>query len=144
MNWPTRPQPEQPALSTTRSRTVFAWLPKACSDGRTRWLCRVRRTQVFRSYVPWFSYTGAACWDGWRPFRYDPLRLPPVDLRTREEFIEQQVQQIGVPCTPLLEATIRYVAGKQYDASASFGSPWKEAMATIRAEVQRQVREPDS
>lgn len=52
MRWRTNARP-RPEVGDTRRRRVFAWLPRRCDDGRTYWLERIVRVDVFRrTYDP--------------------------------------------------------------------------------------------
>lgn len=44
MRWPT---PQAPQHGDIRERVVFAWLPKQCEDGMTRWLERLLLVETY-------------------------------------------------------------------------------------------------
>lgn len=54
MKWKTYvppPPPEEPAWGERRSKIIFALVPHACTDGKTRWLEKVHRFEEYsRSY----------------------------------------------------------------------------------------------
>lgn len=54
MEWKT---PKDPKLDSVRERLIFAWTPKECDDGITRWLCKVRVVECWRTgrESPWDS-----------------------------------------------------------------------------------------
>ncbi len=44
-----------------RERVIFAWLPYRCSDGFTRWLCRLSLQERFNDYpsTSWWAIISA-------------------------------------------------------------------------------------
>lgn len=76
MKWKSTPAISQPFIGQIRVRTRFAFLPRQCEDGYTRWLERVVATEEYRTVRK--VVVGGS--DGpsfdardWRPIKYDAL-----------------------------------------------------------------------
>lgn len=72
MKWKTAETPKEPKLGDLKTKTIFAVLPHACTDGYTRWLENIEVEYIYREQSGG-DMMMPEYWNAWERNKYHAL-----------------------------------------------------------------------